>query len=156
VSLAKDGKSLTGITGDLFQQLQHDPEPPSGADLDIQYQLLGAIKTALADARTRGMSREHVVDRMNLLLPELEKPITIRQLNAWTAVSKEFSEFPARYLPAFCAATNCDLPQRVMAQAIQRDLIDAREKAAQMLGENLIEDARLARQRRELKGLLER
>jgi hypothetical protein len=93
---------------------------------------------------------------MNLVLPELEKPITIRQFYAWTAFSKEYSEFPARFIPAFCAATNCDLPQRVMAQAIQRDLMDAREKAAQMLGENLIEDARLARQRRELKGLLER
>lgn len=116
------------------------------ADLDIGAELLGAVSTALRLARVDGMSRERVVDAMNALLPEQDTQITLRQLNCWTARSKEFHEFPARWLPAFCAATGCDLPLRVLAQAIQRDLLDARGLAAAQLGETRIQSARLRRQ----------
>lgn len=153
-SRVKDDRSFPSIQMDFLQQLENPADPPANADLDIHFQLLGAIKTAIADARGRGLSRERIVDRMNLLLPELDKPITLRQLNSWTAASKEYSEFPARYLGAFCAATGCDLPARVIAQAIGKDLVDARELAAKRLGENMIETARLARERGQLKSAL--
>ena len=142
-------QTITGNQPDLFQSLQQDPQPP--ADLDLQQELLGAITHVIRDARSRGLGRERIVDRMNALLPDLEKPLTLRQLNSWTAVSKEYSEFPARYLPAFCVATDSDLPLRVLAQSISRDLVDARESLAKQLGETQIQRARLARQERDIK-----
>lgn len=141
---------FTGIQPDLFQQVQ--AEAPQPVDLDVNLELLGAISHALREAKQRGLSRERVVDRMNEMLPE--RGITKRQLDAWTAFSQEHKEFPARYLPAFCFATGCDLPLRVLAQPIGRDLVDARELAAKRLGENLIETARLARERGALKTAL--
>lgn len=143
-------QNFGGVQGDLFQCLAEPAEPAPAADLDIHYELLGAISHCLREARARGLSRERVVDAMNRLLPEMERPITLRQLNAWTASSKEYSEFPARYLPAFCAAVGSTQPVLVLARAIGRELVDAREAAAKRLGEAQIEAARLRREAKEL------
>lgn len=147
-SRVKNGRGVSSDQPDLFQRLDERPAPP--ADLDLGPELLGAIHNALREARSRGLSRERVVDRMNALLPDIARPVTLRQLNAWTAQSKEFSEFPARYLPAFCAATESDLPLHVLAQALHLELIDARASVARQLGECRIEEARLRRQQRDL------
>lgn len=147
VSLTRNRDSFASDQPDLFQHLSEPARPAPGADLDLGPELLGAIHTALRMARTRGLSRERIVEAMNRHLPELvERPITLRQLNCWTASSKEFSEFPARYLPAFCSATDCDLPLRVLAQALGRELIDARDLVAKQLGETQAELCRLRRE----------
>lgn len=147
---------FTTKQADLFQQLEQPTELAADADLNINLELLGAINTAIRQAKARGLSRDRIVDRMNHHLggTEQEPILTLRQLNAWTAVSQEYKEFPARYLPAFCAATDCDLPLRVLAHAIKRDLVDNREAAALRLGESLVESARLAREQRDLKRTL--
>jgi hypothetical protein len=147
-------RSLSSDQADLFQRLEQPARVSPEADMDLGPELLGAINTALREARARGLSRERVVDEMNRVLPNSTKRITVRQLNAWTAQSKEFHEFPARYLPAFCVATDCDLPQRVLAQAIGADLVDVRESAALRLGQSLIESARLKREQNTLKRTL--
>ena len=72
--------------------------------------------------------------------------VTKRQLDAWTAQSKEFHELPARCLPALCWATGSDAPLRLLAQALGYELVDAREAAAKRLGEMQIEMARLKRE----------
>jgi hypothetical protein len=149
-SLLTGEKSVPTDQPDLFQCLDQPATPSAGADLDIGPELLGAINTALRLARGRGLSRERVVDAMNRLLPDLDKPLTVRQLNGWTAASDEFREFPARFLPAFCSATDCDLPLTVLAQAIARELVDSREAAAKRLGEHHIQMARLKRELRAL------
>jgi len=149
-SLAKGQRDLSSVQPDLFQRLEQPASLAALSDLDIHFELLGAINTVIRQARGQGITRERIVDEMNRLLPELDKPITVRQLNGWTAASKEYSEFPARYLPAFCAAVDCDLPLRVLAQAITRELVDAREFVAKQLGETQIEAARLRRQARAL------
>jgi hypothetical protein len=141
---------FTGVQPDLFQQVQVPAAEP--VDLEVNLELLGAISHAIREAKQRGLSRERIVDHMNALLPG--RGVSKRQLDAWTAISQEHKEFPARYLPAFCHATGCDLPLRVLAQAIGRDLVDAREQVAKRLGENLIQTARLASERRELKTAL--
>lgn len=154
-SRAKGRRDFSSEQPDLFQQLDLQPGPDADADdelvdLDMRMELLGAISTALRQARTRGLSRERVIERMNLLLPELERPLTVRQLNSWCATSKEHHPFPAWALSAFCAAVGNDLPLRVLAQAIDLDLIDAREAVAKRLGESRIEEARLRREQRDL------
>ena len=154
-SRAKSRRDFSGDQPDLFQQLDAQPVPDPESigdpvDLDMRMELLGAISTALRQARSRGLSRERVIERMNLLLPDLERPLTVRQLNSWCATSREHHPFPAWALPAFCAAVGNDLPLRVLAQAIDLDLIDAREAVAKRLGESRIEEARLRREQREL------
>lgn len=151
--MAKTAKKITSIQGDIFQQLaeQTAMEAADAVDLDIGLELLGAIHTAIRDAKKRGLGRERIVERMNLCLPDLEKPLTLRQLNAWTAQSKEFSEFPARYLPAFCWATESVLPILAMAQSINHDLVDLRESKALELGKTLVESANLSRRAKTLK-----
>ncbi|WP_028008661.1 hypothetical protein [Solimonas flava] len=139
---------FTGIQGDFFQRLEDEPQLP--ADLDIHYELLAALTAALKLARERGMTRSRVVDEMNRLMPELRKKITYRQLDAWTAASQEYKEFPARFIPAFCAATRCDLPLRVMAQPLGRVLMDAHEAAAKRIGELRIAGAAIKREERAL------
>lgn len=143
-TLAKRSPAFSSVQSDLFAQLGE--AAPVRADLDVNLELLGAISAALREALDRRMSREQVVDRMNELLPQLPKKLTIRQLYSWTALSKEYHDFPARFLPAFCAAVDCDEPLRVLARALSQDLVDARELAAKRLGELQIESARNRRQ----------
>lgn len=148
-SAARNGANGGPEQADLFHQLS---EPaPAPADLDVHFELLGAVSRALREARTHGLDRDRVVTRMNRFLPELERPITLRQLNSWTATSKrEGHPFPVRFLPAFCAAVECDRPLRVLAGALGLDVVDGREAKAKRLGESLIEAARLRREQRDL------
>lgn len=148
MSLAKKPAVSSINQTDLFQQLE---EPaPVAVDLDIHFELLGAITHAIREAKARGMSRARIVEQMNLLMADMEEAITERQLNAWTAASKEHHHFPARFLPAFCAATDCEMPMRVLARSIGLDLVDQREATAKRLGESLVESARLKRLQRDL------
>lgn len=147
-SPAKRKVKISGDQGDFLQQLEG--APAIGGDLDIHFELLGAITACLREARGRGLSREQVIFRMNELLPEAERPLTRRQLDSWTAHSKEYSEFPARYLPAFCAAVDSPLPLLVLARAIGRELVDAREARAKRLGEAQIEAARIRREAQQI------
>ena len=145
-SLAKDGKKFSSVQPDLFGGLAEGAELDH--DLNVEVEFLGALNTALREARRRGMSRERVIDAMNERLPGMRRPVTLRMLNSWTAISKEYHEFPARLLAAFCAVTECDLPMRVLALPIGRELVDSHELDLKRLGENLTADARLKRERR--------
>jgi hypothetical protein len=154
--VVKRRKLISSIQGDLFQQLAEQTalEAQQAQDLDINLELMGAINQAIREAKQRGMSRERIIDRMNLCLPDLERGITLRQLNAWTAQSKEYHEFPARYLPAFCWATGSVLPLLMLAQAIGHDLVDRRDQVALELGQKLVAQAQLTRDVNSLKKLL--
>lgn len=156
MSVANRTPNFASTQPDLFQQLEQPAlDTHTGHDLDIGPELLGALNQAIRGARRRGLSRERIVERMTLALPEHERPVTLRQLNAWTAQSKEYHEFPARYLPAFCWAADSVAPLLVLAQAIGHDLADGREKAAQALGERLLHKARLSREIHDLTKTLE-
>lgn len=159
--MVKDDKKLTGIQGDIFQQLETPPEERGfgdDLDLDIQAELRAACATALKLARRTGISRETVVDEMNRLMPDLPKAkrVTMRKLNAWQATSNEDYEWPARFIPVFCAATRCDLPLRIMANAIELELADQREMIARQFGEVEIKRALLAQEAKKLKHKLSR
>ncbi|MFZ2452601.1 MAG: hypothetical protein WAW36_19000 [Methylovulum miyakonense] len=150
--MAKTKQNITSNQLDIFQRLADETaiEAANATDLDIGPELQGALNTGIREAKKRGLSRERIVERMNLCLPDLEKPLTLRQLNAWTANSKEFSEFPARWLPAFCWACGCTLTIQVLAQATDHDLVDMREKIALELGQTLVQKAGLERKTRQL------
>lgn len=151
--MVNSDEKTTSIQGDIFQQLaEHDAiEAADAFDLDIGPELSGAVNQAIRQGKKQGLSRDRIVERMNLCLPDMEKEITLRQLNAWTAQSKEFHEFPARFLPAFCWATGSILPVLAIANAINHDLVDGREHKAMELGNTLVESARLTRKAKALK-----
>ncbi len=155
--MAKRQPKSSSVQADLFQRLaeQDALEAQQAQDLDIHLEFMGAIAQAIREAKKRGLSRERIVERMNLCLPELEKPITLRQVNSWTAASKEYHEFPARYLPAFCWATGSVLPLLVLARAMNHDLVDRRDQVALELGQKLVAQAQLGREVSSLKKLLE-
>jgi hypothetical protein len=139
--------SATSNQRDLFSDQL--PEPKQYVELDLELELLAAIKQSLRLARQRGLSVDRVADRMSDLLPA-DKKVTARQLHAWCAMSREYHRFPAALLPAFCTAVECDAALRVLANAIDLDLFDAREQVATRLGHTLAERARLGRELREL------
>lgn len=147
-SLPKPVRDFSTIQGELFAALAAPAVMGSSnaPDLDIGPELMGAVNTALREARASNFSRERVTDRLNLALASGDKAISKRQLDAWTAQSKEFHELPARYLPALCWATGSDAPLRVLAQSLGFELVDAREQAAKRLGEVQLEIARLKRE----------
>ena len=152
MSVVKKQQKITSNQLEMYQQLDEDEYAPENApDLDINQQMLGAYDTAIKLAKRIGLSREHVVDRMNLCLPDLAKPITLRQLNSWTAASQEYKEMPARYLPAFCWATTCDMPLHVQANAMELTCANAEDQAALELGRLELSEAAIRSQRRILK-----
>lgn len=140
-------RNFSTIQGDLFGRLAEPSRlhADNGGDLDIGAELMGAVHRALRESRDHGLSRERIADRMNLALPHLKRPISKRQLDAWTAASKEHHELPSRYIAAFCWATGSEEPLRVTARALGFDLVDAREAAALELGEAQVQIARLRR-----------
>jgi hypothetical protein len=136
-----------GEQGELFERLAGPAVigRSNAPCLDVWPELLGAIHHALREARENGITRERVVDRMNLAL-RCQPPITKRQLDCWTANSRKDRHFPLEYLPAFCWAVSSDLPLRILASTLGFDLIDAREVAVKRLGDTHIQMARLRRE----------
>jgi len=150
--VVKPAQTITGIQPDLFQQLEQPAlERDAAPSLCMDHELRGAMATALRLARQHyGYSRDRIIDRMNLCL-EPEDKITVRQLNAWMAISQEDKDFKAKYLPAFCWATHSILPFQVLLNAIDFEPVDLRDQQALRLGQLTVEKARLAREERHLR-----
>lgn len=142
------------VQPDLFQRLiDHEPDylAANAPDLDIEQEFMGAIKYALRLAKKNGLSRERIVDRMNLCLPE-PLYVTKRQLDAWCAESKEYHHFPAIYLGAFIWATNGTItPLSVIAHALDMHLLDERQHIASELGNSMMVQVQASTTQRELK-----
>lgn len=135
--MENNDKKITSNQGDLFQQLaEHEPDylSDNAPELDIEQEFMGQIKYALRQSKKRGLSRERIIERMNLCLPE-ELHITKRQLDAWCAESKEYHHFPAIYLPAFIWAVRGVLrPLEVLTGALDLVVLDEHEQEIVELG----------------------
>lgn len=149
MSRVKPSRFLTPDQGDFFPGLASPWDAGNAPALDLGVELMGALCAALREARGRGLSRERVVERMNLCLAPVA--ITLRQLNTWTAPSADGKRLPAEFLPAFCWAVGSVEPLRVLAAPISHDLVDRRDQLAVELGRAEVEAARLRRQAGELK-----
>ena|SRR5437868_6873131 len=88
-------------------------------DDDIRFRVLLS-----QSIRRSGKSREQIADDMARIL---NRPITARQLNQWSAVSHEAWRMPAIYVSAFC--------QAVGDNQLQRFLIGPKLSALLKLGE---------------------
>lgn len=154
--MVKKTKNIPTNQGDFFHQLENESplENLSYRDLDLGNELRGVISGCIRRARELGLSRQRIVDEMNALMPDIDKPLTIRQLNSWTASSTEYKEFPLRYIAAFCAVTQDTSPLRLITNSINYELIDARGLAAVELGRTVAEKSLLTHRERELKAKL--
>lgn len=95
----------------LTAGLQRGAEVPPPGSLNIH----AAIYLAQSDAlRHAGKSREQIADEMTAYIGE---EVTVHQLNAWVAPSKDRHRFPLEYLPAFCKATGSLKPLDVVSRA---------------------------------------
>lgn len=131
---------------DLFGLLTQPAviDAPNAPALDLGPELIGALNQSIREARQlHNWSRDNIVDRMALCLGQ---KVTKRQLDSWTAASREEHRFPLEFLAAFCWATNSTHALAVVARAIGFDLVDARDLAAKHLGEMQVKRAQLARE----------
>ncbi len=80
-------------------------------------------------AQQKGMDLNDIVDKMNLVMPNLDKAITIRRLNGWLGIGKEFRPMPAAYLPAFCLAVGNDQPMNSLANEVGLNLLNPKQFA---------------------------
>jgi hypothetical protein len=84
---------------------------PAGS-FDIDRQLRAMLSEALKHCP---LSRWQVAARMSELTGQ---EITKAMLDSWTAESKEDHRFPAIFLPAFCEATGCNEPLKMMGKLV--------------------------------------
>jgi len=147
-------KKITTIQPDLFQQLgNQEPDylSENAPDLDIEQEFMGQVKYVLRQSKKRGLSRDRIIERMNLCLPE-ELHITKRQLDAWCAESKEYHHFPAIYLPAFIWAVRGVLtPIEVLTGALDLVVLDEQEQLAAELGRSMLTKVQASKTERLIK-----
>lgn len=89
----------TPRTMDMFRDPIPDTRP---GGLAMGEEVRGLLVDAIRDARDKGLSRERIADGMTRVIGE---PVTVDQLNTWTATSKRGWRFPLEYLAAFAAVT---------------------------------------------------
>lgn len=93
-----------------YQQESQTQRPAGSFDIDRQF------RDAISEALKRcPLSRYQVVARMSELT---ETDITKTMLDSWTAESKEGHRFPAIFLPAFCEATGCSEPLKLLGKLV--------------------------------------
>ena len=141
----KAAPAFSSEQGELFGLLAQPSvlEAPNAPALDLGPELVGALNHSIREARQLyNYSRENIVDRMALCLGQ---PVTKRQLDAWTATSREQHRFPLEFTAAFCWATRSAHVLTVIAEAIGFEMVDAQEAAAKQLGEIEVERYRLRR-----------
>jgi len=157
--MEKANEKFTPNQPDLFQQLEnYEPEylAANAPDLDIEQEFMGALKYALRMARKHGLSRERVVERMNLCLPEALY-VTKRQLDSWCAESQEYKRFPVIFLAAFVWATGGIIsPLEIITRALGLHVLDDQEVLAAELGKTAMAKVEAARMERILKQKLQR
>lgn len=139
--MANNDENFSSKQPDLFQQLgNHEPEylSDNAPDLDIEQEFMGQIKFVLRTAKKRGLTRERIVDRMNLCLPDALQ-VTKRQLDSWCAESKEYHLFPAIYLPAFIwSVRGVITPLEVLTSVLGLVVLDEHEQLAAELGRSVL------------------
>ena len=141
---------------DLFDLITDEPEylSANAPDLDLEDEFRAALKFCERQAKKHGLSRERILARINLCLPE-DRAITIRQLNGWMAASAEDRPFPAWILPAYIwAVRGIVSPIEILAHAIGLRVLDENEALAAELGETVLNKARIASKERALKNKL--
>ena len=98
---------------DLLLQEREDRQEDRSlvvGSLNIRCTLRSALSAAIQKC---SLSRYEIAGRMSALM---DQEISKFMIDAWLAESKEGHRFPAEHLPAFCEATGCHEPLRILAE----------------------------------------
>lgn len=115
-------------------------------DCDIYTQFLHAVNTA---ARTSGLTRQGIADRMNQALKTNEVIITEAKLNKYLSPATEVF-LPAHYLPALLWAIRNVEPINVMLSPIMFKAFDQRAQLLQRHAELEVQKQALAQTQQEI------
>lgn len=96
---------------DVLRQEQTERQQTRPGRLNIRPQFEAALRAALKGA---GKSRETVADEMTELLG-VEIEITAATIGNWVSESHPH-RIPPEYITAFCIATGCNEPLRILAE----------------------------------------
>jgi hypothetical protein len=124
-----------------------------GQRLDVFLLMKSAMRQALKDS---GLSREQIVDKLNMLLESegIAYKVTPTILGKWVAPSAR-NEITTRLLPFFCRAVNSTKPIEIWAEALGLKLIGPREQHLIELGEAQLESRKASTKRRRAMEALE-
>jgi hypothetical protein len=111
------------------------------------------VRGVLADSiKTCNKSRDQIAEAMTFALG---REITTRQLNAWTAESREDYRFPSEFDRAFCFATGDDRLLRCRAELAGYKVISTEESDLLELGRNYLIHKRAAEKMAQLERQLQ-
>jgi len=108
---------------DFFEAMTHDAlEAENAPHLDLSLDLIAVVNQCI---RNCPLSREQIVDRINLCLRDSKLNVTLISLNKWLSASQA-NAIPAWALPAICWAVQSDAPFKILLQPIGRNVVDTR------------------------------
>lgn len=135
------------MQSDFFESLQHDPlEAENAPHLDLSLDVIQIINQCI---RNNALSRDQIIDRMNLCLRDSDKTVTKIAFNKWLSPSQA-NAIPFWVVSAFCWAAQTDAPYRAALQPIGRKVIDMRGDALREMTEARLRTAEQAKQNRAL------
>lgn len=141
---AQDSRQLN-LQG-LFQ-VPRPPEPVGGS-LNFGPELRATLSRVLKDCPD---SREVVAGRMSELLGV---EISVHQLNAWTAESREGWRFPFEYAAAFEQATGCHALTELLARKRGCIVLVGEEALKAELGRLEMKEDEIRKRKRQLKSYM--
>lgn len=121
---------------DFFESLMHDPlETENAPHLDLSLDVTSVINQCI---RNSVLSRDQIIDRMNLCLRDSKREVTKVAFGKWLAPSQA-NAFPFWAVSAFCWAAQTDAPYKVALQPIGRKVIDIRGDTMRELTEKRLQ-----------------
>ncbi|MBL4832626.1 MAG: hypothetical protein JKY26_01520 [Pseudomonas sp.] len=121
---------------DFFESLMHDPlEAENAPHLDLSLDVIQIINQCI---RNNALSRDQIIDRMNLCLRDSDKAVTKIAFNKWLSPSQA-NAIPFWVVSAFCWAAQTDAPYKVALQPIGRKVIDIRGDTMRELTEKRLQ-----------------
>jgi hypothetical protein len=132
----------------LFQ-VPRPPEPVGGS-LNFGLELRATLSRVLKDCPD---SREVIAGRMSELLGA---DISVHQLNAWTAESRESWRFPFEFAAAFEQATGCHSLTELLARKRGCTVLVGEESLKVELGRLEMKESEIKKRKQMLKRYLEK
>jgi len=132
---------------DFFESLQHDPlEAENAPHLDLSLDVTQIINQCI---RNSPLSREQIIDRMNLCLRDSDKTVSKNAFNKWLSPSQA-NAIPFWVVSAFCWAAQTDAPFKVALQPIGRKVVDLRGDTLRELTEKRLQASEQIKQAKAL------
>jgi len=114
---------MTTMQNDFFESLTNDAlEAENAPHLDMSLDLIAVVNQCI---RNSPLSRDQIIDRINLCLRDSTLTVSKIAFNKWLSASQA-NAIPGWALPAICWAVQSDAPFKALLQPIGRKVVDMR------------------------------